>query len=595
MNRATITLLCAISLAGFSCSGVPKKADSSAAPVDYRAIQQQSEAFVPSLGKSGGEIILSSFTDPKSFNPITSTETSTSEFTGYLYEGLIRVNPVTQRPEPGLAQSWDVSANGLLWTFHIRPNVRWSDGMPFNAFDVEFTFKELIYNKAINPNSYRDIFTLDGKTIAVKALDSATVQFKLPFSFVPFLRSLSCEILPQHKYAKYVTAGTFSTALGIQTPPDSMVGTGPFLLQEFISSQKIVLKRNPNYWQHDSTGTRLPYLDRVIYLIVTDQNAEMLRFSRGEIDFLAAKGEDYPALKREESKGNYSVYRLGPATGSSFLCFNQNAGINIKSGKPYVDPVKSAWFKNPLFRRAMSYALDRQNMIAIVMNGLGYPQWGPMTPSEGYFFNPQVTEYHYNLDSARALLARAGFTDRNNDSLLEDSSGNTLEFSLITNTGNNVRVKIAEIIRKDLTTIGCKVNFQPLEFNSLIQKIDNPPYAWDALLMGLTGGPEPHFGSNVWLSSGTLHMWSPRQKKPATPWEAAIDSIYNAGVKELDETKRKALYDRWQAIAADELPFIYTVLPEKILCISNRFGNINPSPNGGVLHNIERIFVAPVK
>jgi peptide/nickel transport system substrate-binding protein len=378
--------------------------------------------------------------------------------------------------------------------------------------------------------------------------------------------------------------------LGIQTPPDSMVGTGAFLLESFISSQKVVFKKNPRYWKKDAKGNPLPYLDRIVYMIVSDQNAELLRFKRGEIDFLAAKGEDYPGLKKDEPKGSYTVFRLGPATGSNFLFFNQNTGRNAKTGKPYVDSVKLSWFRNEQFRKGIAYALDKQNMINIVMNGLGYPQWGPMSPAEGYYFNPDVEQYPYDTAKARATLAAAGFTDKNNDGFLEDASGHPLEFSFITNSGNIVRQKLAEIIRKDLEDIGCKVHFQILEFNSLIQKIDNPPYEWDAILMGLTGGVEPHFGRNVWHSSGNLHMWFPSQKKPSTVWEARIDSIYDAGVSELNDTKRKALYDEWQRIAADKLPLIYTVLPERILCMSNHFKNINPCLNGGLLHNIEYIY-----
>jgi peptide/nickel transport system substrate-binding protein len=561
-----------------------------AAGVDYLAIQKKAENFKAGNGKFGKTIILSSISDPKSFNPITATETSTSEFTGYMYEGLIRIDGVTLKPRAGLSDRWEVSPDGLTWTFYMRKGIVWSDSVPITAYDVEFTFNSLIYNPAINPNSSRDIFTIDKKQIAVKALDSATVRFILPVPFAPFLRSLSQEILPKHKYGRFAANGSFSNALGIQTPPDSMVSSGPFLLEEFISSQKVVFKRNGRYWQTDSLGRHLPYLDRVVYLIVTDQNAELLRFGRGEIDYLSAKGEDYPTLKRDEARGNYTVYRLGPNEGSNFLFFNQNYGINKSTGKPYVDSVKLAWFCNPLFRKGISYALDRANMIAIAMNGLGYPQWSPMTPAEGYFFNPAVEQYEFDMGKARATLAQAGFKDRNSDGILEDSAGHAVEFSFVTNSGNNVRVKIAEMIRKDLETLGFKIHFQQLEFNSLIQKIDNPPYAWDAILLGLTGGPDPHFGKNVWNSSGSLHMWFPRQNKPATPWEARIDSLFSAGVKELDETKRKAIYDEWQRIAADELPLIYTVLPEKILCISNKFKNINPTPNGGLLHNIEWVY-----
>jgi ABC-type transport system substrate-binding protein len=150
-----------------SCQKQAPQKSAGETPVDYAAIQQKAEAFVPSVGKVGGEIILSTFGDPKSFNPITSTETSTSDYTDWMYEGLVKINGVTLKPEPGMAQSWEHSADGLSWTFHIRPGVQWSDGTPFSAYDVEFTFNDLIYNDSINPNSSRDVMSVEGKRFAV--------------------------------------------------------------------------------------------------------------------------------------------------------------------------------------------------------------------------------------------------------------------------------------------------------------------------------------------------------------------------------------------------------------------------------------------
>lgn len=559
--------------------------------VDYVKLQEKALAFVPAIGKKGGEIILSTFSDPKSFNPITSTETSTSEFTAYIYEGLVRANGVTLLPEPNLAESWDVSDDGLVWTFHIRPGVLWSDGKPFSAYDVEFTFNDLVYNTAISPNSSRDIFTIEGKKIKMKVRDSLTVTFTLPFPYAPFLRAMSQEILPEHAYQNFVKKGTFPTELSIKTPPEQMVGTGPFLLESYLSSQKVVFKRNPNYWRTDSAGNRLPYLDRVVYTIEADQSAQLLKFKKGDIDYLAANGVDFPGLKKDEKSGDYTVFRLGPATGSNFLFFNQNMDVDPKTKKGYVNSVKLSWFRNVNFRRAIAHALDKENMIKIVMNGLGYPQWSPMTPAEGYFYNADVEHYPYDIKRAREILAGEGFADSDSDGVIEDREGNPVEFSFITNSGNTVRSRIAEIIRKDLETLGCKVYFQVLEFNSLVQKIDNPPFEWDAVLLGLTGGVEPHFGKNVWHSSGTLHMWYPRQKKPSTPWEAAIDSLFDLGVKTIEINKRKKIYDQWQHIVSEQLPMIYTVLPERILCIRNRFGNLNPTLNGGLLHNLEYLYV----
>jgi peptide/nickel transport system substrate-binding protein len=559
--------------------------------------------ILTSCGGSGGgsgnnksnanELVLSTISDPKSFNPITSTETSTSEYTAVMYEGLLRRNGMTLEMEPNIAERWEVSADGLIWTFFIRPGVQWSDGAPLSAYDVEFTFNDLIYNTEIVPNSSHDTFSPEGKQFIVKALDSTRVEFTLPFPFAPFLHSMGTEILPKHKLADVVAQKAFTTALSIKTPPKDMVVNGPFLLDSYISSQKVVFKKNPYYWKKDAEGKSLPYLDRVVYMIVADMNAELLTFLRGETDYLTAKGEDFPELKKAEAAaGNFTVHRLGPSAGASFAVFNQNLTVDEKTNKTYVDPVKLSWFRNDNFRRAIAHIIDKDNMISIAMNGLGYPQISPMTPGEGYFYTGDVPTYPYDPQKALSILEKEGFKrDADGERLLRDKKGNVVEFSFVTNSGNNVRLKIAEIIRKDFQELGMKVHFQALEFNALIQKLDNPPFEWDCILLGLTGGDEPHFGRNVWHSGGQLHMWYPRQKSPSTPWEARIDTIYNLGARELDRVKRKELYDEWQRIAADKQPFIYTVLSEKIECISNKFGNVMPSPSSGLLHNLEMLYV----
>lgn len=213
-----------------------------------------------------------------------------------------------------------------------------------------------------------------------------------------------------------------------------------------------------------------------------------------------------------------------------------------------------------------------------------------MSPSAGYFYNPDVKKYDYSFEKAKALLKEAGFFDQDNDGIIEDAQGNDIEFSLFTNSGNSQRVEIANIIRKDLEKLGFKVHFMQLEFNSLVTKLDSS-FDWDAIILGLTGGIEPHFGNNVWQSSGHLHMWYPQQETPATPWEEQIDRIYNSAVQELDEQKRKVLYDEWQVIVSENVPFIYTVLPAGLFAVRNKFGNLYPTAFGGAFHNLEEIFV----
>lgn len=272
------------------------------------------------------------------------------------------------------------------------------------------------------------------------------------------------------------------------------------------------------------------------------------------------------------------------------MVFNQNRGISPKTGNPYVSSEKLSWFTDVRFRRAVAYAIDREAIINILMNGLGVSQYSSVSPSAGFFYNPDVVKYPYNINKARELLRDMGIYDRDKDGIAEDKQGNKIQFNLFTNANRPIRIKIANIVREDLSRLAFNVNFIPLEFNQLVAKLDST-FDWDAILIGLTGGIEPHFGNNVWQSSGHLHMWFPRQKKPATGWEARIDEIFNKAVQTLNKKERKNLYDEWQMIVSKKVPMIYTALPLNIFAIRNKFGNLHPTPVGGAFHNIEEIYV----
>ena len=576
-------MLALVLLVGLSaCSGAPLS--------DPNANNGILGEYQAKIGKYGGQLLLSTTSDPKTFNPIVANESSSLVVTGYIFEGLTRTSGITTAVEPHLAKSWELSEDGKTWTFRLREDVQWFDGEPFTAADVVFTFNQLIYNDAI-PNSARDIFTVEGEEFLVEELAKDTVRFTLPKKFAPFLRSMSQPILPEHVLQTVVEQGEFSSTWGVDTAPEQLIGTGPFKLKIYQAGQRLVFERNANYWRKDEVGNKLPYLDGISYLIVQNLDVSLLKFQEGALDYYSLRGSDFPLLKPAEAQDNFTVYRLGPTFTTTFVTFNQNPGKNPSSGQPYLPAYKLKWFQDLAFRQAVAYAIDRQGMINIVLNGLGQPQWSAMSPSSGYFYNGAVSEYPYDLAQARRILASAGYEDSDGDGIREDKDGNPVEFNFFTNSDNTERVKIAGLIRKDLEELGFKVHFTPLEFNNLVSKLlEN--YEWDMMMIGLGGDIEPHFASNVWLSSANLHMWYPKQAVAATAWEQEVDQIFTAGVQELAEAKRKKLYDRWQEIVAEQLPLIYTVLPESIMAVRNKFGNLYPTAYGGAFHNLEEIYLA---
>jgi len=541
----------------------------------------------------GGSIVLSTSTDPKTFNPIVAQETSSTQILDLIFDGLTKMDPQTGDIVPHLAERWEHDENGIVWTFYLRRNVQWSDGHEFSSQDVAFTFNQLIYNPHVI-TGLKSIFTIKGKPVEVSVVDANTVRFKLPSKFAPFLRSLSVPILPKHILSESVINGTFNETWSISETPRSIIGTGPFVIDEYVPGERVVLARNTMYRIKDKDGDRLPYLDNVYFLIVQSEDIALLKFKNQEVDVYGLRGVDYAWLKPLEEKGYFSIFDLGPTMSRYFLTFNQNRGVDPNTNKPYVDPQKLAWFTNKNIRKAIAHCINRDHITDLVFNGLAQPQHSSMSPASGYFYNSDVAQYSFDISKAKMLLAGEGIKDFNNDGVLEDTEGHVLEFNLFISSGSVQLTHLANLVRKDLAEAGFVVNLIQIEFNTLVSKLTYS-FDWDMVFMGLTGGIEPHFGANVWFSNGPLHLWYPRQTTPATEWERQIDELFEKGVEELDRTERKIIYDEWQRIIADEVPLVYTVIPKRLSAVNNRLGNIKPTVLGGVLHNIEEIYIKKVQ
>ncbi|MDD5584581.1 MAG: ABC transporter substrate-binding protein [Candidatus Omnitrophica bacterium] len=527
-------------------------------------------------GSPSKQLVLSVTSDPKSFNPVTAQEASTTQIISYIFEGLIRADPLTLEVLPNLATRWETE-DGLRWIFHLRNDVFWSDGKKFTAQDVVFTFNDLIYNTDI-PTSSRDIFLLEGKKIRVEKIDDYTVRFTLPSLFAPFLRALSQEILPAHKYAGLVKDKKFAFSLGLDSRAEDIIGTGPFRLKKYLPGERVVLEKNPYYWKKDACNQKLPYFEKIVLIIVPNRDTELLKFMEGETDYYGLRAQDIGILGPKQASNTFTLYNAGPNFSSMFLVLNQDTEINPKTNKPFVTPHKLQWFRDKNFRKAIAYAIDRKKIITIALFELGIPQYSAESPANKVFYTPDVVQYSYEPERAKQLLSALGLSDRNNDGMLEDIQGNAVEINFFTNADNTERTQIASLIQKDLERIGIKINFLPLDFNNLVNKLLNS-HDWEMILIGLTGTIEPYFGKNVWSYKGTMHMWNPTGKA-LEPYEEEIESIFNESVKTLDEQKRKELFWRFQKIVSEELPMIYTVIPYSLYAITNKFGNCYPTIAG---------------
>ena len=491
-------------------------------------------------------------TDPGTFNPILVTDSSSGQAVGDLFDGLVRINPMTTLPEPGLAQSWELSDGDKTITFHLRRHVKWSDGEPFTSRDVVFTM-HLIYDPHV-PNSESFALTVDGKPIKVEAPDKYTVVMKMRRAFAPLLYAIGLPIVPSHALEHALDSGQFNRTWGIDTPPRKLISLGPYRMERYVPGQLIDFTRNPDYWMRDEHGGELPRLHGQVLLIVPDPNAQYLRFMDGQTDVYHPRPEEVFSLREDAAKLKITLKSMGVDTGSLFFAFNRNPRHFTHNG--VVNP-KYKWFTDINFMRALAHAVDKQGMINLCFRGLGVPAVSDVSPANKIFYNPNLKPYDYDLKLAARILDEAGYR-MIRPGVRGDPEGNPLIFNLTTNTGVAVRDEMCAIFKQDLEKLGIRVNYRPLEFITLVKALDSS-FDWDCVLIGFTGVIEPNSGANFLRSSGNLHIWDPSQTKPATPWEAEIDKLLDQGTMVMDPKQRAPYYWRIQEILHDELPIIETV------------------------------------
>ncbi|MBS3027497.1 MAG: ABC transporter substrate-binding protein [Dolichospermum sp. DET50] len=548
------------------------------------------------------QLVRSILSDPKTFNAALGSESP--NIFGLTYEGLLTQNPINGKIEGALAQSWEISPDKTKITFTMREGLKWSDGEPLTVDDVVFTYNDIYLNEKI-PTDTRDVLRIgkDRKLPTVKKIDNRRVEFSVPEPFRPFLLNTGVSILPAHILEKSVKTKNkdgkleFLSKWGVDTPPEEIIVNGPYKIEKYDTSQRIIFRRNPYYWRKDAQGEPQPYIERIIWQIVESTDTSLLQFRSGDLDFISVSPDYFSLLKVQEKQGNFTIYNGGQSSSTLFLSFNLNKGK--RNNKPLVDPIKSQWFNNVQFRQAVAYAIDRQTMLNNTFRGLGTPQDSPISVLSPYFLSPQkgLKVYKYNPDKAKELLMKAGFK-YNDKNLLVDHQGNEVRFSLLTNAGNKIRESMGSQIKQDLSKIGIQVDFTPLAWNTFIGKISNT-LDWDAGLLGLIDGLEPNDGANVWSPDGGLHMFNqkpqagqkPIEGREVAPWEVKINELYIQGAQEFDEAKVKEIYGESQQLTQEYLPFIYLVNSSAMSAIRNRFEGIQFSALGGAFWNIHEIKV----
>lgn len=567
-------------------SGLTSYATSAPAP---EPIQRGEDLLTSSaeVGEYGGTLVVGQRAEPKTLNPITAADTPSREVIGRMMADLVHINRVTQKTEPALASSWKLSKDGRSFIVRLRRGIRFSDGHPFSADDVVFSFQLYLDEKIHSSN--RDLLIIGGKPILVVKIDDHTVRFDMSQPYAAAERIFdSLAILPEHLLRKSYEQGSFAQVLTLNTAPDAIAGLGPFRLKQYLPGQRLVLERNPYYWKTDRNRRRLPYLDEVAFLFVGNEDAQILRFQSGETSVISrVSPENYAALARQGQSRGYDLVDLGPSLDYNFLFFNLN---DLPADKFPGILQQQLWFRDLKFRQAVSLAVDRKSIVRLVYGGRGVPLWGNVTPGNKLWINQEIPHPERSITQAREMLKSAGFSWDGSGRLV-DARSKPVEFTIITSSSNAQRVKMATLIADDLAQLGMSVHVVPLEFRTVVDRVFQT-HDYEACVQGLVGGDaDPNGDMNVWLSSGSTHLWNMHESKPATPWEAKIDALLHQQLITLDYKKRKQIYDEAQAIIAQNMPFIFLASPNVLVGATKQVANFRPaSLDPYVLWNADELY-----
>jgi peptide/nickel transport system substrate-binding protein len=491
-----------------------------------------------------GELVWTIGYDPKTFDPAM-VDDEESELVRYLTAGvLLRFNRSTQKVEPRLAESWSLSPDGKTLIFKLRPNLQFSDGSRLTARDAAWSIR-------------RVLLPVTGAPVAEEFVSPGGVTVETPDERTVIV----------HLFKRVIGIGKIFDEIAIEPaehPSEGRITSGSFVVSDYRRSQYVRLRRNPHYQGRD--GGALPYATGVRLDILENPEQEIRLFQRGEYDLIDSLSSDYFELLKQKAPS--SVRDLGPSLNTEQMWFNQAPGAPIPAWE-------KSWFRSRAFRVAVSQGIHRADLARIAYEGHATPAYSFISPANTAWYNRKISAPQTDIAAAKSGLAGAGF--RLNGSVLEDSAGHVVKFSILTNAGNAARFKMATLIQQDLKTLGMQVTVVALDFPALIERLMHTQ-DYEACLLGLGHfDPDPNSMMNIWLSSSPNHQWNPSEKTPATPWEAEIDREMNQQASSMKDAERKQAVDRVQQIVADQQPFIYLVYPNVLLAVSPKLQGVQPA------------------
>jgi len=528
--KAKVFLLAAILI--FGISGCNKGEEGPAqARTDGTPVAQ--EDLKPAYGDM---IIRGSIGDASVLLPILASDSGSFDITALIYNGLVRYDR-DLRLIGELADRWEISDDKLTIRFFLRKDVKWQDGHPFTAKDVEYTYKAYVDPKT--PTAYATDFL---KVKEFRVLDPYTVEVTYNEVYAPALGSWGQGMLPSH-----LLEGKEITDSPLKREP---VGTGPYRFREWKTQERIVLDSYHDYFEHR------PYIDRVMTRIIPDPATMFLELKAGRIDQMGLSPLQYQ--RQTDSswfRDNFRKYKY-LAFGYAYL------GYNLKDWK----------FQDKKVRQALTTAINRESIVEGVLLGLGQVAYTPYKP-DTFWYNDNVKKFPYDPAKAKEMLAEAGWKDTDGDGIL-DKDGKPFEFTILTNQGNQLRERSATIVQRDLRKVGIRVKIRTVEWAAFLKNFINKRN-FEACLLGWSIGIDPS-QIDIWNSKKI----GPSELNFVTYQNPEVDKLLDQGAAVYDPEKRKVFYDKFQEIIAEDQPYTFLYVSYALPIISARFHGIDPAPIG---------------
>jgi peptide/nickel transport system substrate-binding protein len=494
-------------------------------------------AGAPASAQDHGDAIVSaSIADARNLLPMLASDSASSEITGMIFNGLVKydkdINLVGD-----LAENWEILDGGLTIVFHLRKNVKWQDGYPFTARDVEFT-----YRKMIDPDVHTPYGGDFERVQSFEVIDDYTVKVTYKEPFAPGLASWGMSIIPKH-----ILEGQDLNTTKFSRKP---TGTGPYVLKNWKVQEKIELKANRDYFEHQ------PYIDRTVTRIIPDESTIFLELQTQGVDSAGLTPLQFSRQTDTDFfKKHYRKFQL-PGFNYTYL------GYNLSNSK----------FSDKRVRQALNLAVDKKEIIDVVLLGFGVISTGPFVP-QSWAHNANVVPAAFDPQKARQLLAEAGWKDANKDGWLE-KDGQVFEFTLVTNQGNEERQKTAEIIQRRLKDIGVRVKIKVVEWSVFLSEyIERKNF--EAILLGWSVTREPDI-YDIWYSAktkqGEFNFIGYKNDE--------VDKLLLDGRRIFDQGQRQKIYHRIHEIIYDEQPYMFLFTSESLSLLHNRFRNVKPAPAG---------------